>query len=216
MLFSCNERRKGMKIKMNLQFFAAGRVCTGFSKPWVAKYNAVGTTVTYSSAQLLARGVNVNLQPESSEDNNFYADNQVAESGAGEFIGGTVELEVDGLFRATENLIFGNTDSDDEDWVADGNSNNAPFMGIGFVVRWMSSGVTTYQPVILAKTKFSIPEEERATQEDEIDWQTTTLVATLMRDDTTDAAWRYRGKSFSTESEAEEAIKSFFGATVSA
>ena len=216
MLFSCNERRKGMKIKMNLQFFAAGRVCTGFSKPWVAKYNAVGTTVTYSSAQLLARGVNVNLQPESSEDNNFYADNQVAESGAGEFIGGTVELEVDGLFRATENLIFGNTDSDDEDWVADGNSNNAPFMGIGFVVRWMSSGVTTYQPVILAKTKFSIPEEERATQEDEIDWQTTTLVATLMRDDTTDAAWRYRGKSFSTESEAEEAIKSFLGATVSA
>ena len=216
MLFSCNERRKGMKIKMNLQFFAAGRVCTGFSKPWVAKYNAVGTSVTYSSAQVLARGVNVNLQPESSEDNNFYADNQVAESGAGEFIGGTVELEVDGLFRATENLIFGNTDSDDEDWVADGNSNNAPFMGIGFVVRWMSSGVTTYQPVILAKTKFSIPEEERATQEDEIDWQTTTLVATLMRDDTTDAAWRYRGKSFSTESEAEEAIKSFFGATVSA
>ena len=205
-----------MKIKMNLQFFAAGRVCTGFSKPWVAKYNAVGTSVTYSSAQVLARGVNVNLQPESSEDNNFYADNQVAESGAGEFIGGTVELEVDGLFRATENLIFGNTDSDDEDWVADGNSNNAPFMGIGFVVRWMSSGVTTYQPVILAKTKFSIPEEERATQEDEIDWQTTTLVATLMRDDTTDAAWRYRGKSFSTESEAEEAIKSFFGATVSA
>ena len=205
-----------MKIKMNLQFFAAGRVCTGFSKPWVARYNASGTTVTYSSAQVLARGVNVNLQPESSEDNNFYADNQVAESGAGEFIGGTVELEVDGLFRATENLIFGNTDSDDEDWVADGNSNNAPFMGIGFVVRWMSSGVTTYQPVILAKTKFSIPEEERATQEDEIDWQTTTLVATLMRDDTTDAAWRYRGKSFSTESEAEEAIKSFLGATVSA
>ena len=216
MLFSCNERRKGMKIKMNLQFFAAGRVCTGFSKPWVAKYSNVGTTVTYSSAQVLARGVNVNLQPESSEDNNFYADNQVAESGAGEFIGGTVELEVDGLFRATENLIFGNTDSDDEDWVADGDSNNAPFMGIGFVVRWMSSGVTTYQPVILSKTKFSIPEEERATQEDEIDWQTTTLVATLMRDDTTKAAWRYRGKSFSTESEAEEAIKSFFGATLSA
>lgn len=205
-----------MKIKMNLQFFAAGRVCTGFSKPWVAQYNASGTTVTYSSAQRLARGVSVNLQPESSEDNNFYADNQVAESGAGEFTGGTVELEVDGLFRATENFIYGSTDSDDEDWVADGDSNSAPFLGIGFLVRWMSAGVTTYQPVVLAKTKFSIPEEERATQEEEIDWQTTTLVATLMRDDTEEAAWRYRGKSYATESEAEEALKSFFGAVVSA
>jgi len=192
----------------------AGRVCTGFSKPWVAVYGNVGTVVTYSSAQQLARGVSVNLQPESSEDNNFYADNVVAESGAGEFIGGTVELEVDGLFRDTEDLIFGAPAAVDG-WVADGDEASAPFCGVGFIVRWMSEGVTTFQPVVLPKVKFNIPEEERATQEDEIDWQTTTLVATLMRDDTANKNWRYRGSAFSTEAEAEEALKEFLGVPIS-
>ena len=192
----------------------AGRVCTGYSKPWVAVYGNVGTVVTYSRAQQLARGVSVNLQPESAEDNNFYADNIVAESGAGEFIGGTVEFEVDGLFRDTEDLIFGAPAAVDG-WVADGSKSNPPFCGVGFVVRWMSDGVTTFQPVVLPKVKFNIPEEERATQEDEIDWQTTTLTATVMRDDTVGHNWRYRGASFSTEAEAEDALQEFFGVPVS-
>lgn len=187
----------------------AGRVCTGFSKPYVATYSNAGSVVTYSSGQLLARGVSVNLQPESAEDNNFYADNVVAESAAGEFIGGTVELEVDGLFRDTEDLIFGAPAAVDG-WVADGDANNAPFCGVGFIVRWMSEGVTTYQPVVLPKVKFNIPEEERATQEDEIDWQTTTLTATLMRDDTTNKTWRYRGDAFSSEALAEAELQEFF------
>lgn len=194
---------------------AAGRVATGFSKPYVAEYSASGTTVTYSNGQLLARGVNVNLQPESSDDNIFYADNQAAESASGVFTGGTVELEVDGLFTSSYNLIMG-IDDVDSGWTADGSSASIPYMGIGFIVRWMSDAVTTYQPVVLAKTKFSIPEEERATQEDEIDWQTTTLTASLMRDDTSEAAWRYRGEDFTTEAEAEAALQTFLGITASA
>ena len=189
---------------------AAGRVCTGFSKPYVATYSNAGNVVTYSSGQLLARGVSVNLQPESAEDNNFYADNIVAESAAGEFIGGTVELEVDGLFRDTEDLIFGSPEAVDG-WVGDGDASATPYCGVGFIVRWMSDGVTKYQPVVLPKVKFNIPEEERATQEDEIDWQTTTLVATLMRDDTVNKNWRYRGAEFATEALAEAELKEFLG-----
>lgn len=192
----------------------AGRVCTGYSKPWVAVYGNVGTVVTYSRAQQLARGVSVNLQPESAEDNNFYADNIVAESGAGEFIGGTVELEVDGLFRDTEDLIFGAPAAVDG-WVADGSKSNPPFCGVGFIVRWMSEGVTKFQPVVLPKVKFNIPEEERATQEDQIEWQTTTLAATIMRDDTEDKNWRYRGEEFDSEAAAEEALKEKLGVTIS-
>lgn len=35
---------------------AAGRVATGFSKPYVAKYSNVGTTISYSEGIQLARG----------------------------------------------------------------------------------------------------------------------------------------------------------------
>lgn len=200
-------------MKINLQFFAAsGRVATGFSKPYVAKYIASGTSVIYQGARRLARGVNVNVQPESSDDNNFYADNQAAESASGLFTGGTVELEVDGLFTSSYNYIMGIEDVA-EGWTADGNKSEVPYVGIGFIVRWMSAGVTTYQPIVIAKCKFSVPEEERATQEDEIDWQTTTLSAAMMRDDTTEEAWRYRGADFATEAEAETALVERLGGT---
>ena len=53
---------------------AAGKVCTGFSLPYVALYSASGNTVSYTSAQKLARGVNVDISPDNSDDNNFYAD----------------------------------------------------------------------------------------------------------------------------------------------
>lgn len=200
-------------MKINLQFFAAaGRVATGFSKPYVAKYIASGTSVIYQGARRLARGVNVNVKPESSDDNNFYADNQAAESASGLFTGGTVELEVDGLFTSSYNYIMGIEDVA-EGWTADGNKSEVPYVGIGFIVRWMSAGVTTYQPIVIAKCKFSVPEEERETQEDEIDWQTTTLSAAMMRDDTTEEAWRYRGADFATEAEAETALVERLGGT---
>ena len=189
---------------------AAGRVCTGFSKPYVATYSNTGSVVTYSNGQLLARGVSVNLQPESAEDNNFYADNIVAESAAGEFIGGTVELEVDGLFRDTEDLIFGAPAAVDG-WVGDGDANSIPFCGVGFIVRWMSDGVTKYQPVVLPKVKFNIPEEERATQEDEIDWKTQELVATCLRDDSANRVWKYVGTDYTTEAAAEAALQTKLG-----
>jgi len=48
---------------------AAGRVITGFSKPYVAKYSVVGTTVSYTDGMVLARGVSVALAPTSSDDN---------------------------------------------------------------------------------------------------------------------------------------------------
>ena len=50
---------------------AKGRVCTGFSAPFVALYSAAGGVVTYSSGQALARGVSVELEIEAGDDNNF-------------------------------------------------------------------------------------------------------------------------------------------------
>lgn len=186
---------------------AAGRVTTGFSKPWVALYNNVGTTITFSNLMRLARGVNVNISPESADDNKFYADNVEAESAAGQFAGGNVDLTVDGCFIAAERLIQGLPAADADGWTGYGNDQNVPYVAIGFIVRYMSDGVTYYQPMILPKVKFNTIGTEAATQEDEIDWQTQSLTAAISRDDSIKQRWKYLGDSFATEAEAELALK---------
>lgn len=169
---------------------ANGRVITGFSYPYVALYSESGGVVTYSSGSVLARGVNVDLSIEAADDNNFYADNVVAESAAGMFGGGTATLTVDGLLTAAEKLILGLPTADGDGWTAYGDAASIPYCGLGFVVRYMSDGVTTYVPVALLKVKFKMPNLSAATQEDEIDWQTQELEAVIMRDDTADHNWK--------------------------
>jgi len=186
---------------------AAGRVATGFSKPYVARYSASGTTITYSDAQLLARGVNVELSPESADDNNFYADNQLAESASGTFTGGTVTLEVDGLFTATERFIFGLPSAAADGWTHVGDNAEVPNVAIGFITRYQSEGVVTYVPMILTKSKFNLPQNSFATQEDVIDWQTTSLTAVLMRDDSANHDWKLIGADFPNEAAAEAALQ---------
>lgn len=190
---------------------AAGRVTTGFSKPYVALYNNVGTTVTYSGLMELARGVNVTVNPESADDNKFYANNVEAESAAGQFAGGSVELTVDGLFTAAERLIQGLPAAGVDGWVNYGNDQSVPYVGLGFVVRFMSDGVTSYQPFVFPKVKFNTTGLEAATQEDEIDWQTQSLTAAISRDDTANQNWKSVGDSFPTEAEAEAALKTKLG-----
>lgn len=185
---------------------ANGRVITGFSQPYVALYSESGGTVSYANGQILARGVNVDLSIESADDNNFYADNVVAESATGMFGGGTVTLTIDGLLTAAEKLILGLPAADSDGWTAYGDAVAIPYCGLGFIVRYMSDGVTTYVPVVLTKVKFAMPNLSAATQEDEIDWQTQELTATIMRDDTVDHNWKFVGSGQATEAAAAAMI----------
>lgn len=190
---------------------AAGKVITGFSKPYVAIYGANEGTVTYTSGQVLARGVEVSISPESTDDNNFYADNVLAESDSGRFTGGELTLTVDGLMTAAEKLIMGLPTAGSDGWMAYGDDQNAPDMGVGFIVRYMSDGVTTYVPIVLAKVKFQPFEISAATQEDEIDWQTTELTATIMRGDDANHNWKFVGTDAATEAAAETALRKKLG-----
>lgn len=200
---------------------AAGKVCTGFSHPFVAKHTVAGETVSFTDGMALARGVKVSINPDVANDNIFYADNAAAESDDGVFAGGTVKLTVDGLFQEAERFIYGLPAPSE---VAYGESQKAmmtkhgvkttpPYLGIGFVVRYQSAGVTTYVPVILVKAKFKTAGTEAATQEDKINWQTQDLEASLFRDDTSEANWKWVGEDLSTESEAVDIIKGIFAVT---
>lgn len=193
-------------------------VTTGFSKPYVAKYANTGQTVTYTSVSSLGRGVSLSLEIDTADDNNFYADNVVAETETAQFTSGSATITVDGLDSDAATMIFGlpapeNVQVSGEQVPFQGYGEmNAPFVGFGCVRRTMMNGVTKYWPLILPKIKFGIPSEEMATQEDTIDWQTQELNATVLRDDTAAANWKYISEEgMDTEAEAETAIKAFLG-----
>lgn len=189
---------------------AAGKVLTGFSLPYVALYSASGGTVTYSSGQKLARGVSVSLEPNVGDDNNFYADNIIAETSAGVMTGGTVTLTVDGLLETAEKLILGLPTADQNDWYHFGDQMDIPYVGIGFICRYQSDGTESFTPVVLTKARFQTPSLSANTQEEEIEWQTQELTANILRDDTANHDWKYIGEAQTTEALAEGMIKTLF------
>lgn len=189
---------------------AAGKVCTGFSKPYVALYSASSNTITYSSGQLLARGVSVSASADQADDNNFYADNVIAETESGVFTSGELTLTVDGLLQAAEKLIMGLPAADSSGLMAYGDSQNVPDVGVGFIARYMSDGVTSYTPCIFPRCAFQFPAIDAATQEENIDWQTRDLTATIKRAEDTNRNWKYIGGELASEAAAEAVIKTFF------
>lgn len=193
---------------------ANGKVITGYSKPFVALYNNNEGTITYSSGMPLARGVDVSVEAETGDAVNFYADNVMAESVGGVFTGATITMTVDGLKDAARKLIMGlpnaeplTVGSDSVDIYTYDDRQNIPNVGIGFVVRYMESGVASYQPVVFTKASFSVDGLDAATQEEEIEFQTTELEAALMRDDSEHHAWRKIGAEQTTEAAAVNVVK---------
>ena len=193
---------------------ANGKVVTGYSKPWVARYSATAGVISYSGARPLARGVSVDVNPESSDDNNFHADNQTAESAAGLFTGGITTVVVDGLKNDSASLIFGWPEADADGWLNENDDAVAPYVGFGFVVRYMEDGVTTYKPCILVKGKFATMKQSAETQVEEINWQTQELTLNMMRGDDEKHTWRkFSAAEYSTEEAAEALIKTFLNYT---
>lgn len=192
---------------------AAGRVMTGFSLPYVALYTASGSTVTYSQGQRLARGVQVSIEAEAEDDNIFYADNISAESAPGIFTSGTATFTVDGLKLAAEQLIMGIPAADSQGFIHYGESLQIPYVGVGFICRYMEDGVTSYVPYILTKCRFVTPGIDAQTATETIEWQTQEITATLLRDDTSNHDWKLVGAAQTTEALAEAKIKTIFNIT---
>lgn len=189
----------------------AGRIITGFSKPYVAKYAANGGTITYTDGQILSQGVNVTGSASTSDNNDFYADNVISESEAGVFTSGELSLTVKGIEIDAERLIMGLPAADTNGLTAYGDDQVIPEVGVGFVVRYMKDGVTTYAPYIFPRCQFAAFDVAAATQEENIDWQTTELSATIKRAEDAKRNWKYVGDGVATEAAAEDVIKTFFG-----
>lgn len=186
----------------------------GLSKPKYAVYSATGTTVTYANGGTIAKAVEANIEIESADDNNLYADNAIAETDKS-FAGGTLTLTTDdlsqeasaallGLTPASISGISGITDADASELVWD-DTQVVPYLGIGMIIKKKVNGVYKWRAVVLTKVAFNIPADAAVTQGESIEWQTPELTATIMRDDTTNHMWK-REATFTTEAQAEAYI----------
>lgn len=172
-------------------------VTTGFSEPYIAKYSNTGTTVTYTGGMKLGRGVSMSIEVESADDNNFYADDIVAETETGTMTSASATVTVDGMepevaafalglpAATQENIGESQVDVYDYD-----DRMNPPFLGLGVLQRVMLNGVQYWVPIVFTKVKMNNPSDEANTQEDQIDWQTQELEMTILRDDSANRRWK--------------------------
>ena len=189
-------------------------VTTGFSLPYVAKYANTTGTNRFSDGIKLARGVSVSVDAEVVDDNNFYADNILAETENGAVSGGTITLTVDGLSPEARRLIMGLPTANTAGWTSYGDSASQPYVGVGFLRRTMNNGTTNWWAVVFPKCRFAFDGEEAETSEDQISWQTKELTASFMRDDTSNHVWKYvNDTAYATEALAEAALKTFLSIT---
>ena len=196
---------------------ANGKVITGYSQPIVAKYTYSSNTISYSDITPLARGVEVQMEVEIGDATNFFADNTIAEAVAGQFNGATATFTVDGLKDTARDLIAGlvttksiPVSSSTVTAKVYDDLQVIPYVGIGFVVRYMENGVTTYAPVILPKAQFSPESLNAATQGESVEFQTTELQATVMRADDTNHSWKVVAADQATEAAAVAVINAYF------
>ena len=200
-------------------------VGTGLSDFCVGVYKSNGGNPTYSNGIVLKGATNIDLNPEKTDDNDFYADNAVAETDSGRFKGGSVTLELGGLEDAAERLIFGLPDPRDENYgdgktikvTAYGDGANPPYMGIGFVQRIKHNGADAYTPYIIAKVKFELPDFSMQTSEESISWQKQGLEAKMMRDDSPSHEWLLRSaEPLPNKEDAVEWLRYKLGITAAA
>ena len=196
----------------------------GLSKPYYGIYSATGNAVSYANGALMGKATEANIEIDTTEDNNLYADNGIAETDRS-FAGGTLTLSTDDLSQEVTKAILGLTetaitgiegvtDTSVKELVYD-DTQTTPYLGVGFIVKKKVGGAYKWRAVVLSKVMFSVPADAATTQGESIEWQVPELSATIMRDDSETHMWK-REATFTTEAQAEAYIKARLNITVAA
>lgn len=187
----------------------------GLSKPYYAVYSNTGTTVSYANGAVMGKATEANIEIETTDDNNLYADNAIAETDRA-FAGGTLTLSTDDLSQAVSKAILGLKEAEltEVDGVTDEEASEliydddqvTPYLGVGFIIKKKVNNVYKWRAVVLTKVMFAVPNDAATTQGESIEWQVPELTATIMRDDSATHMWK-REATFTTEAQAEAYLK---------
>lgn len=193
----------------------------GLSKPYYAIYAEAGGVVSYSDGAVMGKATEANISIETTEDNNLYGDNGLAETDR-RFANGTLTLSTTDLSQEVSKAILGLTeqaitgidgvtDTSVKELVYD-DAQVTPYLGVGFIIKKKVNGAYKWRGVVLPKVMFSVPEDAATTQGESIEWQTPELTGTIMRDDSATHVWK-KEATFTTEAQAEAYIKARLGIT---
>ena len=191
----------------------------GLSKPYYAIYAEAGGVVSYSDGAVMGKATEANISIETTEDNNLYGDNGLAETDR-RFANGTLTLSTTDLSQEVSKTILGLTeqaitgidgvtDTSVKELVYD-DAQVTPYLGVGFIIKKKVNGAYKWRGVVLPKVMFSVPEDAATTQGESIEWQTPELTGTIMRDDSATHVWK-KEATFTTEAQAEAYIKARLG-----
>ena len=191
----------------------------GLSKPYYAIYAEAGGVVSYSDGAVMGKATEANISIETTEDNNLYGDNGLAETDC-RFANGTLTLSTTDLSQEVSKAILGLTeqaitgidgvtDTSVKELVYD-DAQVTPYLGVGFIIKKKVNGAYKWRGVVLPKVMFSVPEDAATTQGESIEWQTPELTGTIMRDDSATHVWK-KEATFTTEAQAEAYIKARLG-----
>lgn len=193
----------------------------GLSKPYYAIYAEAGGVVSYSDGAVMGKATEANISIETTEDNNLYGDNGLAETDR-RFANGTQTLSTTDLSQEVSKAILGLTeqaitgidgvtDTSVKELVYD-DTQVTPYLGVGFIIKKKVNGAYKWRGVVLPKIMFSVPEDAATTQGESIEWQTPELTGAIMRDDSATHAWK-KEATFTSEAQAEAYIKARLGIT---
>lgn len=191
----------------------------GLSKPYYAIYSETGGVVSYSDGAVMGKATEANIAIETTEDNNLYGDNGLAETDR-RFTNGSLTLSTTDLSQEVSKAILGLTeqaitgvdgvtDTSVKELVYD-DTQATPYLGVGFIIKKKVNGAYKWRGVVLPKVMFSVPEDAATTQGESIEWQTPELTGAIMRDDSATHVWK-KEATFTTEAQAEAYIKARLG-----
>ncbi len=189
----------------------------GLSRPYYAKYTNTDGTVSYSAGGIIGGAVEFSASIESGESNDLYADNAIAETDRS-FGGGKITITTDDLTQESSTAILGIVTQEitvGEETVTEllyDDDMQSPNLGFGIIIKKKKNGQDQFRAVIFTKIQFSIPEDAATTQGESIEWQTPTLEAVIMRDDTAKRCWK-REATFPNEAQARAYIEQILNIT---
>lgn len=183
----------------------------GLSKLVIADCAEEEQTVAYSNPISNEKLASYSADFESSDDNNLWLDNEIAESDAGTFQGGTLSIETGDLDNETSKKLY--TIKEKEISVGDKKVKEYIYdddikikdLGVGVIEWHQVNGINLYRAIWFTKVRFNIDSNAATTKGEKIDWQTKTIEGSIMRSSEVSEDYKHPWKKqadFETEAEA--------------